>query len=320
MFILLVVILTFIAISLRLCASSLELLYLVSSRKVSSSTSKLEVGVAKVGIATSISLLKVSAFVVSRVRDLMSLIASCMLLIDAIFLVLLLCTGGAAVSLFYDTDVDGSLIGSVNSQVVGGTSSSTNGSFSGGKPTGISDESWNKADDIGKKVIAFATSSILNPPNGKYLLYMQGNTGVGYADCSVFVCAVLEGALNKTFSGMDAPDGYDFATNKKSDLKGYVTTYGMEDVIRNKPESKIGTTKTSLSLAMPGDILLTDGHVGIYVGKNENGDDVMVHASTSDNPTCSGDIALSDGKNLEVGFSRVWGDYDIIRPSILLGK
>lgn len=320
MFILLTIILTFIAISLKLSASSLELAYTVTKRKFKSPTKNIGIEVANLGVATSIAFIRVVAFVVSRVRDLMSMIASLMILIDAIVLVLLFVTAGSTVALFYENDVDGSIIGGANSQISSGSNSSLDGSFSGSKPLGISDESWNKADATGKKIISFAANTILNPPNGKYLLYMQGDTGVGYADCSVFVSGVLEGALNKTFSGVDAPNGYDFANNKKSDLQGYVTTYGMESIINKKPLSKIGTTRTSLSVALPGDILLTDGHVGFYVGKNENGIDVMVHASTSTNPTCSGDITLSDGKNLEVGFSRVWGDYDIIRPSILLGK
>ena len=93
----------------------------------------------------------------------------------------------------------------------------------------------------------------------------------------------------------------------------------MRQIVSKKPQSKIGTTATSLDSALPGDILLKVGHVGIYVGKNDNGEHVMVHASSSVNPKCKGDINLSDGQNLQVGFSRVSGRYDIIRPSILLG-
>lgn len=318
MFILLALILTFIAISLRLGASGLELANKVVSRN---SKNNKAVGVAKLGVATSILCMRVVAFVISRIRDLISFIGSFIVILDVIILVIVIVASSSALVLFTDVDESGNLMLNSTAKRIENTvtdNSDVNTSESK-KPEGVSEESWSKADAIGKSIVAFASDSIINPPNGKYLLYQQGDTPVGYADCSVFVCAVFEGALNKTFTGLDAPNGYDFAKNKKSDLVDYVTTYGMEDEVYKKPESKIGTTKTSLDSALPGDILLTDGHVGIYVGKNEKGDHVMVHASTSVNPTCSGDIALTDGKNLEVGFSRVWGNYDIIRPSILLG-
>ena len=318
MFILLALILTFIAISLRLGASGLELADKVVSRKSNNSKT---MGVAKMGVATSILFMRVMAFIISRIRDLISFLGSFIIIIDVIVLVVVIVASSSALVLFTDVDESGQLMLNSTAKRIENTvtDNSKVETSEVGKPVGLSEESWAKADAIGKSIVAFASNSIINPPNGTYLLYQQGNTPVGYADCSVFVCAVFEGALKKTFTGLDAPNGYDFAKNKKSDLVDYVTTYGMEDVVYQKPESKIGTTRTSIDSALPGDILLTDGHVGIYVGKNENGDHVMVHASTSVNPTCSGDIALTDGKNLEVGFSRVWGNYDIIRPSILLG-
>lgn len=318
MFILLAIILTIIAISLRLGASSLELAGKVIGRSKKNGKT---VGVAKVGVATSILFMRVMAFIISRIRDLISFIGSFIIILDVIILVVVIVASSSALVLFTDVDESGNLMLNSTAKRIENTvtDNSDINTSSSSKPAGISEDSWSKADAIGKSIVAFASNSITNPPNGTYLLYQQGNTPVGYADCSVFVCAVFEGALKKTFTGLDAPNGYDFAKNKKSDLVDYVTTYGMEDVVYQKPEAKIGTTRTSIDSALPGDILLTDGHVGIYVGKNENGDHVMVHAATSVNPTCSGDIALSDGKNLEVGFSRVWGNYDIIRPSVLLG-
>jgi len=318
MFILLSIILTVIAISLKLGASSLELANKVVGRSKKGGKT---VGVAKVGVATSILFMRVMAFIISRIRDLISFIGSFVIIIDVVILVVVIVASSSALVLFTDVDESGNLmLNSTAKRIESTVSDSANPDTSNtSKPEGVSEDSWSKADAIGKSIVSFASSSIINPPNGTYLLYEQGNTPVGYVDCSVFVCAVFEGALKKTFTGLDAPNGYDFAKNRKSDLLDYVTTYGMEDVVYRKPEAKIGTTRTSIDSALPGDVLLTDGHVGIYVGKNENGDHVMVHAATSVNPTCSGNIALTDKKNLEVGFSRVWGNYDIIRPSILLG-
>lgn len=317
MFILLAIILTFIAISLKLSASGLELANKVAGR---SATRNKAVGVARAGIATSISLMRVMAFVISRIRDLISFIGSLIVVLDVIILVVVVVSSSSYLILFSDTDEGGNLIlNSVAQKMVYPSDGEVNTSNVGNKPEGLSVDSWNKADVIGKKIVAFSCDSVINPPNGKYLLYLQGDTSVGYADCSVFVCAVLEGVLNKTFSGIDAPNGYNFSINKKSDLRGYVTTYGMEDVVRGNPSAKIGTTSSSIDSALPGDVLLNDGHVGIYVGKNESGKHVMVHASTNTNPNCKGDINLADGQKLQVGFSTVWGTYDIIRPSKLLG-
>lgn len=317
MFILLILILSIIVISLRLGASSLELANRVVAR---SSKGGKVMGVAKLGIATSVHSMRVVAFIIARVRDLLSVIASFVIIIDVVVLLIVVIASSSSLVLFSDIDESGNLIlNSTAQQITYPSDSKVDTTATVGKPAGLSEDSWSKADAIGKKIVAFASDSIINPPNGKYLLYRQGDTPVGYADCSVFVCAVFEGALNKTFSGVDAPDGYDFAVNRKSDLKGYVTTYGMEDVLAKNPSAKIGTTSTSLDSALPGDILLTDGHVGIYVGKNENGEHVMVHASTSTNPNCRGDINLSDGQKLQVGFSAIRRTYTIIRPSKLLG-
>lgn len=318
MFILLALILTVIAISLRISASGLELANCVSKRYAKDNK---VVGVARVGVATSIAFMRVVAFIISRVRDLVSIIGSFVVIFDIIVLAVIVVSASSSLVLFSDTDESGNLIlNSTGQQISYSSDKEANTSNIGGKPAGLSEESWKKADDIGRKIVSFASDSIINPPNGKYLLYRQGDTPVGYADCSVFVCATFEGALNKTFSGVDAPDGYDFSKSRKSNLKGYVTTYGMEDVVRRNPKAKIGSTSSSLDSALPGDVLLTDGHVGIYVGKNDSGEHVMVHASSSTNPNCNGDIALADGKKLQVGFSKIRRSYDIIRPSILLGK
>ena len=316
MFMLLSLILSFVSVSLKFSASGLELASKVAGRL---SKDNSVYGVAKHGIATSVLSIRFIAFIVARIRDVISIMGSFIIIMQVVLLMVIFVVS-ANLPLFTSIDEGGilSLNGVSYNRVIHGTNNSVAQESVSSKPLGVSEESWSKADSIGKSIVSFAVDSIINPPNGEYLLYKQGNTPVGYADCSVFVCAVFEGALNRTFGGGYAPDGYDFAKNKKSDLKAYVTTYGMEAIVHSIPLSKIGSTREGFDKAMPGDVLLTDGHVGIYVGKNEDGVDVMVHAASSDG-TCHGDIMLSDGKNLQVGFSKVWGTYDIIRPSILLG-
>lgn len=317
MFILLAVLLTCISASLKLSASGLELANKVSDRFTKESKSA---EVAKIGIVTSATILKTIAFIVSRVRDLVSFIGSIVVVLDVMMISVLIVGVSSFLVLFGEGDVGGGIIlNGTGQSVFYPSKGEANVSNIGDKPVGLSEESWSKADAIGKKLVSFACDSIINPPNGKYLLYQQGNTPQGYADCSVFICAVFEGSLNKTFTGGDAPNGYDFSVNRKSDLKGYVTTSGMRSFVNKHPEAKIGSTTTSLDLALPGDVLLTSGHVGMYVGKNEKGEHVMVHASSKNNPNCNGDINLADGQKLQVGFSKIRRSYDIIRPTKLLG-
>ena len=327
MFILLMAILTVISISLRLGASSIELAIKVSARKTKNSDSlddnlgKFAKGVASVSLATSMAFMKLSAFIVARVRDLIGLAGSFIMIVELIVIVVVIgCVSSYSV-LFMDDEIFASS-GNVTSHSSTKVSSSVSGtSDTTIKPSGISEDSWNSADDVGKVVVIFASNAIINPPNGKYLLYKQGDTPQGYADCSTFVSAVIEGSLHKTFAGVDAPDGYDFAKNRKSDLKSYKDTYSMMSIVGAKKECIIGSTATNLDKAQPGDILLRKEHVGIYVGVNENGKHIMVHASSHSNPHCNGDINLEDGQVLEVGFSEVAvrKDLMIIRTSKLLG-
>ena len=91
MFILLVVILTIISLALKISASGLELATVVSSRfsknEPKTKGKKILVGGAKVGIATSTTILRVSAFIISRVRDLVAYVGSFVIVIDVIMLI-----------------------------------------------------------------------------------------------------------------------------------------------------------------------------------------------------------------------------------------
>lgn len=337
MFIILWLILSAIVISIRLVASSIDLVNMVAvsgnsllKRKEDKSDSrKIMEGVTSLGLVTSSSFLKVSAFVLARVRDLVGFIGSLVIVLDIIILCVIVVCSGAFATLFMQIDDNGALIWNTNgiasygvrnisSDSSDNSSSNTEVGSSAGKPSCLSDESWNSADAVGKSVVAFASNVVINPPNGKPLIYRQGNTPQGYADCSTFVCGVLEGSLKKTFSGSDAKDGFDFAKNRKSDLNGYMATSAMRSFVRKHKECIVGTTSTSLSLAKPGDILLKSGHVGIYVGKNEKGVDVMVHSSMR-GANINDDINLTKG-SVDVGFSKIYGDYQIIRTSKLIGQ
>lgn len=324
MFILLVLILTVISISLRLGASGAELAVKVSERAnkiktddVEGSAKNLIKGVVRVGLATSTAFMKLSAFIVARIRDMIGITGSFVMIFELIIILNVAICVSSYVVLFGE-----------ETGIVTSPTSHSYSSLSGidglpaesvSKPDGLSEASWNSADVVGKLVVAFACNSITNPPNGKYLIYSQGDTDVGYSDCSTFVCATLEGSLHKTFAGLDAPNGYDFAVNKKSDLKSYKSTSSMQHTIDSKKSCIVGSTDSDLEFAKPGDILLKDGHVGIYVGVNENGENVMVHASSHSDPYCNGDINLADGQKLDVGFSTISGTFTIIRTSALLG-
>lgn len=95
MFILLAIILWVISISLRLSASSLELASKVANRAVrkteigNSKVGKVTRGVATVGVTSSASFLRLCAFVISRVKDLVLWVGSFVLLIDIVILVIM---------------------------------------------------------------------------------------------------------------------------------------------------------------------------------------------------------------------------------------
>lgn len=314
MFIILVIILTIISVSLRLIASGAELSIAMASAKArfskksrNNSSSRL----AKVGVGMSISFMKVTAFIISRIRDLLGFVGIHVFLFEIIILLIVIVSASTFTFILGDDSI---YTGS--SSVVRNEFSS---SYSGAKVENISDDSWKSTDWVGKQVAAYASEVVTNPPNGTRLIYKQGDTDVGFADCSVFVCGVIEGSLNKTFSGVEAPKGYDFAKNKKSDLKEYRTTYSMRDVVNKKKDCIIGNTTSDIDKIRSGDILLRGEHVGIYVGTNESGEHIMVHASTHENPYCNGDVNLSDGKKLDVGFSKILKEYTIIRTSKLVG-
>lgn len=97
MFILLFVILSIISFSLRLGASGLDLASKVSKRmtkisKYDSNRKKVMKGVARVTLATSASFMKLSAFIIARVRDLVGVIGSLVFVIDIIiFSIIVVC-------------------------------------------------------------------------------------------------------------------------------------------------------------------------------------------------------------------------------------
>lgn len=264
--------------------------------------------------------------VVSKVRDIFLLSLPVMLVIELVIFLIFLTSAAGFISLYtankdgvltFSEDVLGSL-GTTGTMSTDGSEEVEGGSSSNvTKPEGISDASWNSADETGKKVALFAYNAITNPPGGKPMTYQQGNTPVGVYDCSTFVCAVLQGALNKNFKGQDV-GGYDFNTNCKADLTGYMATGEMITTTNGVPGCKKGVFSQNPENAQPGDIFLVTGHVMIYIGCRDDGTHIIAHASTQ-NGNCSPDIALSSS-NQDVGFSEVWSkNSQIIRTSILVG-
>lgn len=278
-------------------------------------------GIANKGLKIGIKFLQK---VISRLRDIFLISLPVMLVIELSIFIIFVTSAAGFISL-YTSSKDGILTFSEDTLSSIGTTggvktdveSSGETTSSVGKPEGISDESWNSADETGKKVALFAYNAIKDPPNGQPMKYQQGQTPVGVYDCSTFVCAVLEGSMHKTFKGVDC-SGYDFKTNCKADLAGYSATGGMITHTNSIPGCKKGRFSDNPDNAQPGDIFLVTGHVMIYIGKRDDGTHIIAHAS-SQNGHCSSDISLSDG-NLDVGFSEVWSkNSEIIRTSILLG-
>lgn len=278
------------------------------------------------GFSGAAKVTKVLSKLVSLVNKLLVFVTASALIVGVLMICLVILNASAFLNLYVEKDANGNMlwndkaITELNASNNGFVNSSNAKPWSGvsdmSKPQGITEESWNSADDIGKKVVKMACDPILNPPNGKTLIYKQGNTPQGYADCSTFVCAVLQGALNKSFNGDNTASGYDFSSNKKADLQTYFHTALMQDYVSKQSGISQGFFNDNKDSAKPGDILLTSGHVGIFVGVNENGDYVMVHAST-ENGNCKEDINLTTGRH-DVGFSKVTSNFLIVRTSKLV--
>lgn len=327
MIIFIIFILSLISLSLRLMVTGISLgIHVEGAVSKPRSSDKSTVGkITAVGISATNNSLKFLHFVVSKLRNILLLIVPHIIVIDLIIFTVLMASSAGAIALFTTTDESGGLIFDEDAMASLGSSksegdnegSSSSSSEDVTKPEGISSDSWNSADDVGKKIAAFAYKQIQDPPNGEPMRYGQGVNEIGVYDCSTFVCAVLEGSVSKTFSGEDC-DTYDFHSMHKGNLSGYLYTGAMQGVVNGKSESKIGHYPDNPDLAKPGDILLSSSHVMIYLGRKEDGTDVVVHASSSSGG-CSSDVSLSDS-DLQVGISVIWSkNCDIVRPSKLLG-
>lgn len=123
MFILLVIILTIISLALKISASGLELATVVSSRlskdDKKSKNRKIVEGVAKIGLATSTSIIRLTAFIVARVRDLIAYVGSFVLIIDLVVLIVVVIGSYSYLSIYSslaeeDTVVSEDYNGSLN--------------------------------------------------------------------------------------------------------------------------------------------------------------------------------------------------------------
>lgn len=116
MFILLVVILTFISIALKLSASSLELANRVHTRNKRKNEDKNMVDkTVSLSMSVSAKALRVASIIVGLARNFMAWIGSFVIIIDLVVLVAVLM--GSTVTLFTHIEEDGSLKYSIESSV-----------------------------------------------------------------------------------------------------------------------------------------------------------------------------------------------------------
>lgn len=144
-------------------------------------------------------------------------------------------------------------------------------------------------------------------------------------DCSAFVTGVLAeagvDAKGKQVSGYNllksgkAPSGY---MNTSAMVSYYVHGDGNRALVYKNPS---GLTSAEIEkYAEAGDILLKNGHVVFYWGKNSKGELVKAHASTNKSKNCSADPENLGNKKYGVGYGKLGSKTDlvyIIRPSLL---
>lgn len=195
-------------------------------------------------------------------------------------------------------------------------------------PKNMDEKEWKRADDIGQKFASTAIESSIMPfpgssgdTNNGHLVYQQGNTPIGYYDCSTFVSAVYE-ANGVTHSGKKVKKPYDFKTMKKSNLKEYLTAGGTKSFIKSNHKDAI-ITKMDASgwkdKIVPGDVMVSGSHIVVYVGKNKDGKQIIAHAGSSTSKVFYDVMLTKNGKQVGIAPLSNWmtsaGEVVIYRPS-----
>lgn len=200
-------------------------------------------------------------------------------------------------------------------------------------PKGMDKKEWDRADDMGKALANVAISSSTmkfpgsksNDINNGHLVYQQGNTPVGYYDCSTFISGVHE-AIGYKLNGSKRKGGkYDFKKDKKSDLQDYQPTSSHFSMAMSKKGSHVTYVgdKGWEKKMVPGDVMVVSGHVAMYVGKNTNGDRVVAHAGSRSSKVFY-DVGLSKNgkmvglKKLDTWMADYYGKTLVYRPSKLV--
>lgn len=212
---------------------------------------------------------------------------------------------------------------------------SDDGSSGGGTtevPKNMDEKEWKRADDIGQKFASKALASSVMPfpgssgdINNGHLVYQQGNTPVGYYDCSTFISAVYE-ANGYTHSGKKVKKKYDFKTMKKSNLKEYMTAGGTKSFIKSKHSdaiiTKMGDSGWKEKI-VPGDIMASGSHIAMYAGKNKDGKQIIAHAGSSSSKVFYDVMLTENGKQVGIAPLSDWmtsaGEVIIYRPSKVVG-
>lgn len=321
MLLLLALVLTLLSIALKIISSGVILARDLAIRKNNSKNNNL-VKAVELGIGFTANSIKTLSFIISRVRDVIISLGTIVMLFEVAMLIIFLVSSSAFVSLFSSQNEEGKLVlSSLTSSGVVRTSTLNKQKDNSGvsKPEGLSSESWNASDDIGRKVAYQACKPLFELKGDNILRYGLGSTALHYTDCSAFVCQVLQEGFHKTFDNKDTEVGFDFANCLRNNTKHIFVTSAMLSYVTNfKREAYIGTVSPdNLSICQTGDILVNMNHTVIFLGKNERGVYVTCEASSS-RVTCWDNINLDGNKTRTVGFKGIYSTYSVVRPSKLL--
>lgn len=221
-------------------------------------------------------------------------------MVDAVLVTIavLLLSGLLAGGYITGIDKDGVVAapsGNYQNADAGGSGSSVDGKAVAGfdkpipTPKDMDPKEWAKASPLQQSIALNAmVYSTMDMPKGgvkkghNKLVYEQGNTGIGHYDCSTFMTSVLESlGLNDKLKRIDRK--YDFQTMKKSDLTDFMSSRQYTSYYKGKPEL-IATNSNEAGWKdklVPGDMLVMDGHVMFYVGKNKDGVQLVAHSARS---------------------------------------
>lgn len=201
------------------------------------------------------------------------------------------------------------------------SSSSSDGSYEPGDvepPEGIDKEEWAKAPEWNQLFAKRAYETINTPFNPKstgadkangYMVYTLNAwefTHLSYWDCSSYVGGVAE-TFGYHISGRERQAPYNerpfnFTDFTRAELDDYLYTGRM---IKEVPVAfDSASTPDYRDKLLPGDILTTDMHTGVYIGKNKDGKRIIANMLYYGQPT-SRTVDL-EGSGLDGGFT----DYD----------